>query len=122
MEMDGNGVAVRCMGEAIDGCGIPRAVLAGDHAHLSEAQFSKLTRSAAIELLDKLPNEVVVPFLQRLGRERGFEVRETTLRELDDDILALLARLVTLAKLRDVRTRPLKVQLSGTPVESRRRA
>lgn len=95
--------AIRCLNDAIDGCGIPRQVLAADYIGVGEAQFSKLTHASAIDMIDELPDEVLIEFLDRYGRERGFEVRQVTPRELDDQVQEAINRLVHLARLRTVR-------------------
>ena len=111
--------AVRCLSDVIDGCGLTRADLA-ERAGIGEPQFSKLTHAAAIELLDRLPDEVLIPWLQRYGRERGFDVREVLPREIDDELLAVLERVVQLAMLRRIRTKQAKAALPAQ--DQRRRA
>lgn len=119
-ETHGNANAIRCLSDAIDGSGITRAELAS-RARIGEPQLSKLTHSAAIELLDQLPDEVLIPWLQRYGRERGFEVREILPREIDDEMLAAVGRLIQLGQLRRVRTKQIKASLPLAQ-ESRRHA
>lgn len=111
-------VAVRCLNAAIDESGVPRKALARE-AGISEAQFSKLVRSAALDLVDRLPDEIVTAWLDRMGHQRGFEVRVLAPERLDAEVLNLLEQLTTVLRLRKVRTRPAK---AGLPAASERRA
>ena len=111
METGGAKGAVRWLDEAIDASAIPRKVLAEDYVGVKEPQFSRLVHSAAIEFIDALPDGVVIDWLQRMGRQRAFEVRELSPAELDADVVALIEQLATTLRLRQVRTRPVKAGL-----------
>ena len=102
---DRNDVAVGCLDAAITASRIPRKVLAEDHVGVSEAQFSRLVHSAALELFDKLPDVVVLEWLRRMGEQRAFEVRALHPVELDAEVVALIDQLSTMLRLRKVRGR-----------------
>ena len=87
--------------------------------HLSEAQFSKLTRASALALLDELPDAVVVDWLTRLGHERGFLVRLLDPVDLDIAVVEKLAELERLLRLRRVRTKPAKADLPDRRIDVR---
>lgn len=109
---DRNLIAVQCLNAAIDQSGIPRKVLAEDFVGVGEAQFSKLAHSAAIDLIDKLPDEIVLEWLRRMGKTRAFEVRALKIHELDAQLLELLDRIQLTMRVRKRRSRPAKAGLA----------
>lgn len=124
MERTGKSVARRCLNEAIDTSIVPRKALADEHG-MGESQFSKVTGGTApydIDYLDALRDDVLFGFLDRYGRERGFEVRVLDLPELDSDVLEQLNRLMATMRLREVRTRTAKASLRSPVAADRKRA
>lgn len=97
--------AVALLDAAILSSGIPRKVLADECVGVGEAQFSKLTHAAALDLLDRLPTDVVVDWLDRLGRMRGFVVRIVEPAEIDQALFEKAQELATLVRLRQVRVK-----------------
>ena len=76
MGTDGKRLALRCLNDAIDASATARKVLAGE-CGLSEAQFSRLTGGAQgfpLPLLDRLPDSIVLDYLDRMAHERGAHV------------------------------------------------
>lgn len=120
VERQGNASSTsQCLNDAIDDSLIPRKVLAEEFVGVSEGQFSKLMHSAAIDALGKLPDEVLMLFLERMGERRAFRVQVLAPVELDQELLKLLDQLTATLKLRKVRARPAKAGLS---IEARRAA
>jgi hypothetical protein len=84
-ETEGNSVALSCLNAAIDDAHVQRKVLASD-LQMSEGYLSRLTSGAQacpLSLLDKLPDSIVLPCLDRIARARGARVMRD-----DEDVIA----------------------------------
>lgn len=91
----GKSVALGCLVHEIDGNQQPRKALA-DECGKKEQQFSKMLAGAfRLVDFDKLPREIQVGWMKRYGREvLGVTVREIEPAELNEELLALVDRLV----------------------------
>lgn len=92
-------------------------------AEMTPPQLSKVVNAspevnALHKVLDALPHDVFVTFMQALGRARGLRVYERDTAELSDDFFETLERLVNAARLLTIRRpTPAKALLPADPEE-----
>lgn len=126
-EHDRTGEALGCLNEALEATGLGRKQQA-DLVGESEPGYRKMVsgyQAFGLDVIERLPDAVIVDFLTRWGKVRGFRVEaldiDAQLMETLQVVQRATAQLVQLQRLRDVQMRPAKAGLA-VPVIERRRA
>ena len=95
-------VALGCLNAEIDAHPLPRKAIA-DECDKSEQSFSKMTagtQAFGLDDFERLPRDLQVKWMQRYGREvLGVTVRDIEPAELNEELLGLVDRIVTVRRL-----------------------
>jgi len=119
---EGKSAALSCLIAEIDAHPLPRKAIA-DECGKSEQTFSKMTagtQAFGLDDFERLPRDLQVKWMQRYGREvLGVNVRDLDPAELNEELLALVDRMVIVRRIAAQVGRPVQAKASLPTAEKR---